>query len=90
MKTPVFFIGEKLSAVTRQWLQKQEQRVLCPRGIKQVFDVKRVLRGEQHGFLPGVATTAGFFIKGDVCHGCFHGVADAGLGSMLAANASKP
>jgi len=23
MKTPVFFIGEKLSAVTRQWLQKQ-------------------------------------------------------------------
>jgi len=23
MKTPVFFIGEKLSAATRQWLQKQ-------------------------------------------------------------------
>ena len=23
MKTPVFFIGEKLSAVTRHWLQKQ-------------------------------------------------------------------
>lgn len=24
MKTPVFFIGEKLSAATRQWLQKQQ------------------------------------------------------------------
>lgn len=24
MKTPVFFIGEKLSATTRQWLQKQQ------------------------------------------------------------------
>jgi len=46
MKTPFFFIGKKLSRVTRQWLQKQQVQF-----IEQPFPIEQFVSGMFDAYL---------------------------------------